>query len=82
MQAAFDRNFRFEPGKDFTPLAQIVASNYVLTVRNDLPPKTIAEFIAFAKQARPSLTFGSPTWVASTFIRPSSKSTNLFRSCS
>lgn len=60
VQAAFDRNFRFEPGKDFTPLAQIVASNYVLTVRNDLPPKTIAEFIAFAKQARPSLTFGSP----------------------
>lgn len=60
VQAAFDRNFRFEPGKDFAPLARIVVSTYMLAVRNDLPARTITEFLAHTRAARPSLTFGSP----------------------
>jgi tripartite-type tricarboxylate transporter receptor subunit TctC len=38
---------------DFAPVSQIAAAPYVLTVHPNLPPKTMSEFIAYAK-ARPS----------------------------
>jgi tripartite-type tricarboxylate transporter receptor subunit TctC len=60
VQAVFDPNFHFDPTKDYTPLAQIVASTYVLTVGNDLPVHSVSELIDYAKKAPQPLTFGSP----------------------
>jgi tripartite-type tricarboxylate transporter receptor subunit TctC len=60
VQAVFDPNFHFDPSKDYTPLAQVVGSTYVLTVRNDLPVHSVSELIAYAKKAPQPLTFGSP----------------------
>ena len=38
--------------RDFAPVSQIAAAPYVLTVHPNLPPRTMSEFIAYAK-ARP-----------------------------
>ena len=39
----------YDPQKDFTPLAHIGSASYVLMVHPDVPAKTAAEFIRFAK---------------------------------
>lgn len=60
VQPAFDPNFHFDPTKDYTPLSQVVASDYVMSVRSGLPIHSIAELIAYAKAAPHRLTFASP----------------------
>jgi tripartite-type tricarboxylate transporter receptor subunit TctC len=39
----------YDPQKDFTPLAHIGSASYVLMVNPDVPAKTAAEFIRYAK---------------------------------
>jgi len=49
----------YDPLKDFTLIAQYARYVGALTVRNDAPFNTIAEFIAYAK-ANPGLSYSSP----------------------
>lgn len=39
----------YDPQKDFTPLAHIGSAGYVLMIHPDVPAKTVAEFIRYAK---------------------------------
>jgi tripartite-type tricarboxylate transporter receptor subunit TctC len=48
----------YDPVKDFTPIALVAAVPFALIVNPQIPAKTLAEFIAYAK-ANPGLAFGS-----------------------
>jgi tripartite-type tricarboxylate transporter receptor subunit TctC len=59
VQFAF-QNLPYDPERDFRPVAMVLTSPFVLTVRAELPVRSVAELLALAK-ARPGvLTYGSP----------------------
>jgi len=43
------KRLNYKPEKDFTPVTRLVTSPLVLVVNNDLPVKTLQQFIALAK---------------------------------
>lgn len=45
--------------RDFSPVSQIAAAPYVLTVHPSLPPKTVSEFVAYAKAKPGELNYAS-----------------------
>ena len=49
----------FDPVKDFAPITQIVTTPNLLVVPNDLPVKSVAELVAYAKSQSGKLSFGS-----------------------
>jgi len=53
------RKVAYDPVKDFTPIANISEAMRVLAVHPTVPVKTLAEFIAYAKQNPGKLNFGS-----------------------
>ena len=52
------RKLPYDPVKDFTAIALLAAVPFALIVNPQLPVKTLAEFIAYAK-SNPGLTYGS-----------------------
>jgi tripartite-type tricarboxylate transporter receptor subunit TctC len=52
------RHLRYDPVKDFTPIALVAGVPFVLIVNPEIPAKTLSEFIAYAK-SKPGLTYGS-----------------------
>ena len=48
----------YDPVKDFTPIALVAAVPFALIVNPQIPAKTLAEFIAYAK-SKPGLAYGS-----------------------
>lgn len=59
INAGLVKNLPYDPDKSFTPIIQAVSLNFALVVSPSLPVKTIAEFLALAKQSQNGLTFGS-----------------------
>ena len=55
-----DKNFKYDPAKDYTSLSQIVDSKFILVVRAGLPVKTLGELIALAKSSPKPLSYASP----------------------
>jgi tripartite-type tricarboxylate transporter receptor subunit TctC len=55
----FYRNLPFDPAKDFAGIVVAVSGIYVLAVNNDLPVKSVAELIAYAKAHPGKLSYGS-----------------------
>ena len=55
----FYRNLPFDPAKDFSGIIVAVSGIYVLAVNNDLPVKSVAELIAYAKAHPGKLSYGS-----------------------
>ena len=53
------KQINYNPEKDFTPISLYVKSPLILVVNPTLPPKTVPEFIAHAKQAKPPLSYVS-----------------------
>ncbi len=53
------RKLPFDPVKDFDGIITAVAGFYVLAVNNDLPVKSVAELIAYAKANPGKLSYGS-----------------------
>jgi tripartite-type tricarboxylate transporter receptor subunit TctC len=49
----------FDPVKDFAPITQVVTTPNILIVPNDLPVKSVAELVAYAKAQPGKLSFGS-----------------------
>ena len=49
----------FDPVKDLAPITQIVTTPNLLVVPNDLPVKSVAELVAYAKAQSGKLSFGS-----------------------
>jgi tripartite-type tricarboxylate transporter receptor subunit TctC len=56
---ALYKQLNYNPETDFTPISLYVKSPLILVVNPTLPPKTAPEFIAFAKQAKPPLSYVS-----------------------
>jgi tripartite-type tricarboxylate transporter receptor subunit TctC len=52
------KNLPYDPVRDFAPIALVAAVPFALIVNPQIPAKTLAEFIAYAK-ANPGLAFGS-----------------------
>jgi tripartite-type tricarboxylate transporter receptor subunit TctC len=52
------RALRYDPVKDFTPIALVAGVPFALIVNPSLPVKTLSEFIAYAK-SKPGLAYGS-----------------------
>jgi tripartite-type tricarboxylate transporter receptor subunit TctC len=52
IQAEMTKAASYNMFRDFAPVSQVAAAPYVLTVHPQLPPKTVGEFIAYAR-ARP-----------------------------
>jgi tripartite-type tricarboxylate transporter receptor subunit TctC len=53
------KSLAYDPVKSFAPIAGITLGAQVVMVRNDLPAKTIQEFVALAKAQPGKLSFGS-----------------------
>jgi len=49
----------FSPEKDFVPILSLVENQYFLVVRPDLPVTDLRSFFAYARQANPTLAYGS-----------------------
>lgn len=54
------KNVRFDPMKDFTPVARLVSFSNLLVVHPSIPVKSVAELIAYAKAHPGRLRYGSP----------------------
>jgi tripartite-type tricarboxylate transporter receptor subunit TctC len=52
------RKLPYDPVKDFTPIALVAGVPFALIINPTLPPKTLTEFIAYAK-SNPGLAYGS-----------------------
>ena len=50
----------FDPAKDLMPVAAAARVLVLLETRNDLPPKTVREFMAYLKANPGKLSYGSP----------------------
>jgi tripartite-type tricarboxylate transporter receptor subunit TctC len=53
------KSLAYDPVKSFAPIAGITLGAQIVMVRNDLPVKTIQEFVALAKSQPGKLSFGS-----------------------
>ena len=53
------RKLPYDAVKDFTPIAMVGGTPNVLVVPPSLPPKTLTEFIAYAKANKGKLSYGS-----------------------
>jgi tripartite-type tricarboxylate transporter receptor subunit TctC len=45
--------------KDLTPVSSLVSNQFVLSINPALPPKTLPEFVEYAKKANPPLAYAS-----------------------
>jgi tripartite-type tricarboxylate transporter receptor subunit TctC len=53
------KSLAYDPVKNFTPVCGITLGAQIVMVKNELPVKTVAEFIALAKKEPGKLSFGS-----------------------
>jgi len=59
LPAVMAPNFPFDPERDFVPVAGVAEWAGVMLVKKDLPVRTLAEFIAYARARPGALNFGS-----------------------
>jgi tripartite-type tricarboxylate transporter receptor subunit TctC len=53
------RKLSYDPVKDFAPVTGLGKGGQIMVVKNDLPARSVAEFIALAKKSPGKLNFGS-----------------------
>jgi len=56
---AMYRNLPYDPIKSFVPVIEVTRGPFVLTVRNSLPVRNVAEFLDYARKSPGKLNFGS-----------------------
>lgn len=54
------KNLKYDPIKDFTPIARIGELPFIVAVNNDVPAKTLQEFIDYAKVNKGKLSYATP----------------------
>lgn len=59
INATLYKHLPYDPATDFVPLALIARIPFVLVVNNDLPVRSVAELIAYAKAHPGELSYGS-----------------------
>ena len=52
-------NMPIDTLKDLTPVASLVSNQFVLSINPALPPKTLPQFVEYARKANPPLTYAS-----------------------
>jgi len=57
---ALSKDADFDPVKDFTPITLLATQAFILTVDPKLPPRNIPEFVAYAKEHKGALSYGTP----------------------
>ncbi|AMN39623.1 Bug family tripartite tricarboxylate transporter substrate binding protein [Rhodoplanes sp. Z2-YC6860] len=65
---AVNKDLPFDPAKDFVGVTQLVSAPQTLIVPADLPAKTVAEFIALARQKPGQMNFGSLGVASAAFL--------------
>ena len=60
INASLYRNVKYDPLKDFDPVARLVSFSNILVVKSALPVKTVAELIAYVKERPDAVRYGSP----------------------
>lgn len=59
---------RYDPVKDFTPLAQVAIAPYLLVVHSKVPAKTLKDFVAFVKSQSGKMNYGSAGTATTTHL--------------
>ena len=59
LSPATQKDLPYDVLRDFDPVCQLVATPLLLVVRNDIPARTVKEFIDYAKANPGQLTYGS-----------------------
>ena len=54
------KNLKYDPIKDFTPIARIGELPFILAVNNNVPAKTLQEFIDYAKANKGKVSYATP----------------------
>ena len=57
--AAVQKDYPFDPLRDYVPVSMVAEWSAILVVKKDLPVNTLAEFIAYAKARPGALNFGT-----------------------
>ncbi len=57
--ALMQKNYPFDPLRDYVPIAMVAEWSAILVVKKDLPVNTLAEFVAYAKARPGQLNFGA-----------------------
>ena len=57
--AAVQKDYPFDPLRDYVPVAMVAEWSAILVVKKDLPVATLAEFVAYAKARPGALNFGT-----------------------
>ncbi|MBM3529347.1 MAG: tripartite tricarboxylate transporter substrate binding protein [Alphaproteobacteria bacterium] len=57
--AAVQANYPFDPLRDYVPVSVVAEWSAVLTIKRDLPPNTLSEFVAYARARPNALNFGT-----------------------
>jgi len=60
IEPALGRQLAYDVRRDFLPISTTATGSFLFTVNAQLPPKSIAEFISYAKANPGKLNFGSP----------------------
>src|SRR4249919_3561105 len=60
MNAFLVKQMPFDVQKDLAPVAMVATTPFIVVVNNDLPVRSVAELIAYAKAHPGKLSFGSP----------------------
>lgn len=63
-----NKDLPFDPARDFTGVTQLVSAPQTLFVPPDLPARTVAEFIALARQKPGQMNFGSLGVASAAFL--------------
>jgi len=53
------KSLPFDPVKDLAPVATVIRNQFVLAVHPSVPAKTLAEFIEYARNAKPPIAYAS-----------------------
>jgi tripartite-type tricarboxylate transporter receptor subunit TctC len=61
INVAVVKNLPYDPRRDLTPIAGVSLVNHVLIVKSGFPARTLAEFIAYARQNRGKVSVGYST---------------------
>jgi tripartite-type tricarboxylate transporter receptor subunit TctC len=56
---ALFKQLSYDPNRDFAPISYYVKSPFILVVDPRLPVRTVPEFVKYAKEAKPALTYTS-----------------------
>jgi tripartite-type tricarboxylate transporter receptor subunit TctC len=60
VNVSFQRDIRYDPIRDFTPIARLVSQDSVLVVNPRVPVRSVEELVRYAKANPERLNFGSP----------------------